>query len=185
MLLGLVVEGKYDAAVYEALVQRIVPRIDLRVRQCHLMEINGICKDLAVVGVGKALIIRDLDKYQPDNLIAKVKRQVNVDGIQLGIAIAIHELESWLLCDVDAVNRVCEKRGRYCDKPIIMAPLPESPDRLLNPKEVLKNHLSKCGIGYTSSVAADIAKYADIAILERESPSFRKFKQILLDLIRE
>lgn len=53
MLLGLVVEGKYDAAVYEALAQRIVPRIDLRVRQCHLMEINGICKDLAVVGVGK------------------------------------------------------------------------------------------------------------------------------------
>lgn len=87
------------------------------------------------------------------------------------LLIIVRELEAWLLADESAVSAVTGKKAtaeRY-------------PEELVDPKERLKRILSEARIFYTAEVARKIAGSARVETLESRCPSFKKFREAVLD----
>lgn len=89
-----------------------------------------------------------------------------------------HELEAWLLADGSAIQRALSKPTR----PAARVGDDKDPERHVNPKEVLSRIFrnNRKSSGYEDVPwAARIIEQADLAKIERRSPSFARLKQTI------
>lgn len=57
----------------------------------------------------------------------------------------------------------------------------QNPEMLVNPKERLEQVLSEAEISYTAEVARKIAAGARLETIESRCPSFKEFREAVLD----
>lgn len=186
---GLIVEGPYDQAMYEALIPRISGGEVVFTRQCGGVarlknHFHVLLRDLEHVVQGgpvdKALVIRDSGGKDPTAIKTEMEERIHgmAFAFPRGVKLCIirRAMESWLLADAEAINTMALARG---GRPIqeVKGALEDIDD----PKGKLKSVLSEARIEYTDRVSAEIASHLRIDRLEYGCPSFRTFKQNVLD----
>jgi len=187
---GIVVEGPYDAAVFGNLIPRILGRnVPVIPRPCYGKD--NLRKDLlthletlvyAVGGrpVEKALVVRDSGGKDPRIIQAELTQKVQERpwGFSHGVHVCIvrRELETWLLADVAAVNRVAEKRGGR-----EVAEVQGALEEIEYPKQRLTELLSEARLEYTEQVCVEIARSLSLDTLSYRCPSFRTFERQVVD----
>jgi hypothetical protein len=130
--------------------------------------------------VDKALVIRDADDKDPSAIETEMERRtqrmeyVFPRGVKL--CVVRREMETWLLADAQAINIVAQNRGGRQIQEV-----QETLEDIHDPKERLTSLLSRAGLDYTDQVCAEIASHLRIDHLEYRCPSFRTFKQNVLD----
>jgi hypothetical protein len=139
----------------------------------------GICSGGRAVE--KALVIRDSGGKDPkiieEGLTRKVQERRWVFSHGVHVCIIRRELETWLLADVaEGVNAVAEKRGGRA-----VAEVQGMLEEIEHPKERLRQLLSEAKLEYTDQVAAEIARLLRLDTLSYRCPSFRAFKQRVVD----
>lgn len=187
---GLIVEGSYDRAMYEALIPRICgenPSFKTRVcngvselRKKFPIYLRNLEEALQGNPVDKALVIRDSGGKDPTAIKTEMEERIHgmAFAFPRGVELCIirRTMETWLLADAEAINTVALARG---GRPIqeVKGALEDIDD----PKGKLKSVLSEARIEYTDRVSAEIASHLRIDRLESGCPSFRTFKQNVLD----
>jgi hypothetical protein len=188
---GIVVEGPFDVAVLPELIPRILGRqVPVIRRPCYGKDnlrknlvVHLETLEYAVEGraVEKALVIRDSGGKDPkiieEELIRKVQERHWAFSQGVHVCIIRREVETWLLADVaEGVNAVAKKRGGRA-----VAEVQGTLEDLEYPKERLKQLLSEAKLEYTDQVCAEIAHSLRLDTLSYRCPSFRTFKQRVLD----
>ncbi len=187
---GLIVEGPYDKPFYERLIKRICsddPEVKIRVCDGvpNLMKLfPGLLRDFEHVmngrPVDKAMVIRD--SQGPDSETPRKKMAEKIQGRKFAFPRGVHvfvvrrEMETWLLADARAINAVSLARGGR-----EVGEVREAPEDIHDPKRQLQSLLSLARIEYTAAVCGEIAVNLNIERLENRCPSFRIFKQTVLD----
>jgi hypothetical protein len=187
---GLIVEGPYDERFYETLIPRICnAELQVVTRPCDgvanlMKQFPVYLKEFEHVlnghPVDKALVIRDAkggDIETPRRLMED-KIQGRKYSLPRGLQLCIvrREMESWLLADTRAINAVAVARGGREVKEV-----QGNPEDVYDPKRELRSILSDARIVYTAPVCAEIASRLNLETLEYRCPSFRTFKQNVLD----
>ena|ERR1017187_10225475 len=119
---GIVVEGPRDVAVYSAIIRRIRPDIEQVVaRPCGGVpaltnKFVAWLKDLQDQHrIDKALVVRDSDREDPLRLEADLSDRLNQAGFRTTFPVHFYAtrcmVETWLLADEQAVNKVALSRG--------------------------------------------------------------------------
>jgi hypothetical protein len=187
---GLIVEGPYDKAIYEALIPRVCrenPSFKTRVcngvselRKKFPIRLRDLEKVLQGNPVDKALVIRDSGGKDPTAI--KTEMEESIHGMAFafprGVKLCIirRTMETWLLADAEAISTVALARGgRQIEE--VQGTLEDIHD----PKERLRSLLSRAGLDYTDQVCAEIASHLRIDHLEYRCPSFRTFRQSVID----
>lgn len=184
---GLIVEGDYDSAVYEAIIQRLSPNAVISTRECagksNLMKkFPGLLKtfeyELAGRPLDMAIVIRDADGRGPEEIEAQMCSKI-VDRpypFALGVKFfAVPQaMEAWLLADVNALNNVSQRRG---GKRVTRSL--DAPENLHDPKESLRRLLSDHKLPYTGALAREIAQEIDFGTLSRKCPRFSAFTELV------
>ncbi len=180
---GLVVEGPYDEAALSELVRKCTSS-EVRVicRPCRsafqlMKQFPGFLEDFRHVDQGfpvdKAIVIRDADRQNPDDLIAKMEARITgrIYPFPRKFLVIVQELEAWLLADEAALSALTGKpQRRILD-----------PEALDDPKERLARILSRARLSYTSEIARRIANASRADVLAARCPSFEKFQAAILD----
>jgi hypothetical protein len=181
---GLVVEGLYDEAVLKELIQKCAStKVEVTSRICNSREnlmkmfptllenFRGIVK--AGTNIDKALVIRDADLKDPEVLINRMQSRISNRTYPFLVKplVAVQKLEAWLLGDESALSTVTGKRVARV----------QNPEKLQDPKERLNKVLSAAKISYTPQVARKIAASVRIETIESRCPSFKEFRQAVLD----
>jgi len=182
-MFGLVVEGNDDEAAIPELVQKCTPsKVKVIGRKCgnkvRLMQrFPGFLQEFRYIKGGpnadKALVIRDADNKDPRELISRMQSKLSNRNYRFPVKllVVVQELETWLLADENAISAVTGKR----------APIVRNPEKLSSPKEKLQKILSGARISYTPEVARKIAASAKVETIESRCPSFKKFREAVLD----
>jgi hypothetical protein len=188
---GVIVEGDYDAGVFEELIRKICPDAhDIKVRVAggcaQLMNtFPSLLRSLEHVSdqggpVEKALVIRDADCRDTAATEAKMRETVARRRFSFPAGVGLHavkqEMETWLLADPEAINSVAASRGGRAT-PRVPGPLEE----LQDPKQKLLNVLNRSGLDHTAQVCREIAREIDLTTLRIRCPSFADFEQKVLD----
>lgn len=180
---GLVVEGNDDKTALTELIQKCARTgVDVVSRTCggkaQLMKMfPAFLTDFRHIksgaNVDKALVMRDADQKDPVELIKNMHGKINNRNyvFPVKLLVIVQELEAWLLADETAVSLVTGKT----------TPAIPNPEGLSDPKQRLRNVLSKAKISYTAEIARKIAARAKIEILESRCPSFREFREAVID----
>ena len=180
---GLIVEGSYDEAAIPELIRKSVSsEVNVICRPCgntnQLMKrFAGFLNEFQYVNsgkpVGRALVIRDADQKNPNDLIARMEEKIRgrIYDFPRRLLIAVQEMEAWLLADEEAVSLVTGKRQQRI----------VNPETLDDPKARLKKILSDAGIAYTAEVARKIAANTRLDVLSVRCASFKKFREALTD----
>jgi Domain of unknown function (DUF4276) len=184
LTLGIIVEGVFDGAALPELIRKCCTddiHIETRVSRStsQLMRKGlGFLEEFRHViqgsPVDKALIIRDADGKNPNELVHRLNVTINTRSYPFPVipVIIVQELEAWLLADREALSQVIGKS---------ISEITESLEMLMAPKERLKNILSDANIAYTPEVARKITAATRLEVLEYRCPSFRVFRQALRD----
>lgn len=180
---GLVVEGTYDEAALKELIQKCASEgIEVIGRPCGgkvglMRKFSGYLEEFRYTkegaSVDKALVIRDAENKEPGELKNAMQRKVSSRNYPFPIKLLViaQELEAWLLADENAVSAVTGKK----------ASVVQNPEMLVNPKERLEQVLSEAEISYTAEVARKIAAGARLETIESRCPSFKEFREAVLD----
>jgi len=180
---GLVVEGNDDeTAIAEMIKKCAKTEVKVISRQCGgkaqlMRKFTGFLEDFRHVKAGtkvdKALVIRDADQKNPVQLINDMHGKINNRNypFPVKLLVVVQELEAWLLADETAVSTVT---GRP-------TPTIQNPEGLNDPKQRLNNVLSAARISYTPEIARKIAANANLDVIEARCPSFRVFRQAVID----
>lgn len=189
---GVIVEGDYDAGVYEELIQKICGgnvRIISRPagNRVELMKkMTGLLRSLEYISVtggpvDKALVIRDADGKNSDALEQEMSARFRSQTFRFPSGIQVHavrqEMETWLLADPAAIDWVAKARS-VRDKVGRVRGALESIQR---PSQKLGQLLSSAGLNYTAQVCREIAQAIDLGVLRNLCPSFREFERKVLD----
>jgi len=184
--LGLVVEGTYDGVVFRELIQKCLGgNIDVVIRLCRTKverKFPGFLEEFRYAKgetpVDKALVIRDADNRNPDELIEKMRGKIINRGYPFPVkfCIVVQELETWLLADEKAISKVTQE---YSGKTV--SRVSEPLEAIVDPKERLKQILSGARVDYTREVARKIAAAASLDRIQDRCPSFRSFHQAIQD----
>ena len=182
---GIIVEGAYDSAVYEAFIQKLSPNAPIRPLTCGgktelMKKFPGFLKafefELAGGPVDMAVVIRDADGKNPEEIEAQMASKIA--GRQYPFALGVQffavpqALESWLLADVSALNVVSQRRG---GKRVTKSH--DAPETLYNPKEWLGELLIDHNLDYTAALAREIALEINLDELSKRCPRFRVFSE--------
>ena len=191
LVIGLIVEGHYDAAVLETLARRVAQSpVTLYVRPCGgkarlKQKFPGYLRNFEHVHHGKpvdkALVVCDADQKPPDkvreSLSQRVEHLARPRAGNLHFCIVRQELETWLLADENAINSVASERGGHARVP----PVQEHLESIGDPKTRLHNLLSMAGLVATPAVYQQIASRLDLETLRQRCPSFWEFEQAVRD----
>ena len=187
---GIIVEGQYDAGVYEELIRKICADAQVvKVRETggksQLMRkfpalLHTFEHEMPTGSVDKAMVIRDADCGDAAAIENKMRDSISGRRYSFPGGVGFHavkqETETWLLADPNAINKVAASRG---GKPV--SPVPDSLEDLQDPKEKIRSVLSRSGLNYTPQVCREIAKETDLARLRIRCPSFIAFEQKVID----
>lgn len=185
---GIVIEGNYDeAALIELIKKCLSENIEVMALCCggkdRLMNKFPVYLDsfrYANKGhnVDKALVVRDADGKDPNELLARMKD--NIAGrkylFEVKFVIIVQALETWLLADEEAISRVTRPRsGRT------VSGVNEDLETIIRPKDRLEQMLSEARVAYTDKVAKEIARESDVSRIEYRCPKFGEFRQAVID----
>lgn len=184
---GIVVEGDYDSAVYEVIINKLSPSIPIRFLTCGgrsslMNRFPNLLKvfeyQLAEGPVEMAVVIQDADGRDPEEIEAQMASKIAGRKCPFGLGVQFfavpQAMESWLLADVKALDTVSQRRGgKHVTRSY------DAPETRLRPKEDLRQLLSDHGLIYTPELAREIAREIDLDRLAEACPRFRVFSQLV------
>jgi len=184
---GIIVEGPYDSAFYEAVIQRLSPHACVSARVCDgksnlTRKFPALLKtfehELAGRPLEMAIVIRDADGKNPEEIEAQMRSKIANRDYPFGLGVKFfavpQAMESWLLADVNALNAVSQRRnGKRVTKSH------EAPESLRNPKGWFREFLTNQNVVYTAEVAREIAEELDLNTLSVRCPRFRVFSELV------
>ena len=175
--------------MYEVLIPRICGGQVLATRPCggveQLMKLfRALLRNLEHVAQGgpveKALVIRDSGGKDPAAL--ETEMTARIQGMEYAFPRGIklcavrRTMETWLLSDAQAITTVALSRGgRQVQE------FQGSLEDIEDPKQTLRSVLSSARLEYTATLCAEITSHIRIDHLEYRCPSFRAFRQNVLD----
>lgn len=184
MVFGIVVEGQPDGNVYSALIQRIRSDVEFVLsRPCT--GVSGVRKTFvgwlknfqwhAGYQVGKALVIRDSDRHDPEAAENELARILQQSGFCPTFPVHFHatkcEMETWLLADENAVNIVSQQRGKGAAARAVVG----SPEDVQDAKELFQHMLWQAGLPADPAVYGEVARAVDMERIRLRCPRFRHF----------
>jgi len=184
MNIGIIVEERRDEAAYSELIRKIRDDVErVPAEPCgndiRLMEkFVGWLKHFqwhAEISVDKALVIRDSDCSDP--LVWESKMEQILAQSQFVPSFPVHfyatkcEIETWLLADEDAINRVAHARGKRGSVSRVTTPL----ESHKNAKELFQKVLSTVRLPADPKVYQEIASAASTERIAARCPHFQKF----------
>lgn len=186
---GIVVEGGYDAVALAEIIKKcLLSEIEIIARPCGnksslMRKFPGFLEEFRYANQGthvnKALVIRDADCKDHDELLEKMGSKITSRNypFEVKFIIIVQELETWLLADEEAISRVTQSRfGGTVSR------VNENLESIIQPKEKLERILSDVKVPYyTAEVAREIAKESDLSKIEYRCLSFKKFRQDVID----
>lgn len=185
MRVGVVVEGGKDVPIFEEL----LPKIDSQILRVVARPARGKSRFMAVFPdllwslqhveprgpADKAIVVRDANGDDPAVVEAVMRKRLEERRHPLfPRGVEVHatrrESETWLLADVEAINRVAvSKGGRRVG--VVPGPLEVIPDA----KEVFIRLLSQAGLPYVPEIVREIVREVDLSIVASQCPGFRIF----------
>jgi hypothetical protein len=181
---GLIVEGEYDEAVLTEFTRRCAEG-DIEVIAYRCAQKGSLMKKFPAYlqalqwayqgqAVDKALVIRDADGKNPQELIARMGMSIIGRSYPFPVkfVVIVQELEAWLLADHAALSQVTQRRISAINRPL---------GSIADPKQRLESILSAAGMAYTAEVARQIAATAVLQTIENRCSSFRSFRQAIHD----
>lgn len=189
---GIVVEGDYDIGTYEELIRKICGRgvqVESRVaygRVRLVRKVLGHLKSLehsSIIGgpVDKALVVRDANGRNPAEVEGEIRARIGNRAFPFPRGIGVHavrqEMETWLLADLAAIDKVARARN-VRDR---VRPIRGSLEDMQHPSQKFEEVLSQAGLNYTAQVCREIAREIDLAVLRDRCPSFCEFERKVLD----
>src|SRR5208282_1492633 len=181
MIFGIVVEGPTDAAAYSALIPRIRPAVKrVLSRPCGgksplLQGFVGLLMEFQDWSIDKALVIRDSDCRDPKAVEEKLEQRLRESGFQPPFPLHFYAtscmLDTWLLADEGAVNRVARQRGRTLSAHPVDDPL----EGKRNAKALFRRMLGQARLPADAAVYAAVAAAVDIEQVKRRCPYFQQF----------
>jgi len=184
---GVISEGVYDSAVYEAIIKQLSPGKPIKPLQCGgktelMKKFPGHLKTFKYYfsegPVDMAVVIRDADGKDPEEIEVQMASKIDVGKYPFALGVRFfavpQAMESWLLADVNALNAVSlRRRGKRVTKSY------DAPETLLRPKEDLRRLLTDHGLDYTAELAREIAQEIDLDKLAEACPRFRVFSRLV------
>jgi len=166
---GLVVEDKHTEVIKEIgkkldikpIIRRQRGRINVRKASAFAKELLRSCEKVIILGDADCDERRERERLQRiyEHLPEGLRRSVH-------ICIIVHELESWLLADENAISKVMGKNV----KPV------ENPESIHNAKEYLEGLFEKGG-KKQHLPAEEIAKHVNVEKLREKCASFADFER--------
>lgn len=167
---GLVVEDKHTEAIKEIskklgvkpIIRRQRGRINVRKASAFAEELLRSCEKVIILGDADCNEEGERERLQriygllPEGLRERVH-----------ICIVVHELESWLLADENAISRVLGKNV----KPV------ENPESIHDAKEYLEELFEEVGEKYLTKFGGEIAKHVNVEKLREKCASFADFER--------
>jgi hypothetical protein len=184
MNIGIIVEGERDKAAYSELIRKIRDDVEEALAEpcgndIKLMEnFVGWLKHFqwhAEISVDKALVIRDSDCSDPFVWESKMEQTLAQSHFIPGFPVHFYatkcEIETWLLADENAINRVARNRGKQGAVSTVTVQLESHKDA----KELFRKVLSKVRLPADPKVYEEIANAASIDRIAARCPYFRQF----------
>lgn len=186
MRVGIIVEGTTDTPVFEELIPKIEPqvaRVVIRpaLNKSRLLAVfPELLWDFQFVEPGgpadKVLVIRDSNSDDPGE-VEKAMRQ-RLEGRRyppfrrgLEFHAIRRETETWLLADVEAINRVAVANGG-----LRVDAIPGPLEQIPNAKERFGRLLARAGLPRVPEIVRQITREADLAEIRLQCPGFREFE---------
>jgi len=181
MKFGIIVEGPTDAAAYSRLILRIRPVIENVVsvpcggKSPLGQQFVGFLKEFLDLAIAKALVIRDSDCRDPRAIEERLEQRLHESGFHPSFPVHFHAtscmLETWLLADEGAVNKVAQQRG----KPPSARPVDDPLEGKRDAQALFHRMLSQARLPADPAVYAEVAAVADIDRINRRCPYFQQF----------
>jgi hypothetical protein len=183
---GIIVEGVFDHAVFRELICKIRGEI-LPVRPRVSGGVPNLKKNFPALlddlehahngnPVELVLVIRDSDGGDPQTLEGDLAGRIanREFAFRYGVRFysVVQEMETLLLADAGAINRVAEARNVL--RQAVSRPAKDL-ESIPNPKDYLVDLLTLTGLQYTAQVCREIAIQADLDLVRRYCPSFENF----------
>jgi hypothetical protein len=180
--LGIVAEGlpNTDVIIISELVKKILsydPELYLypgRDKPNVIKKYRDWLEDCRKKNINKALVIVDQDLSCIKIIVEKMQKKI--EGRQYRFPVKYHiierMLETWLLSDEKAISAVVGKNVPRVN---------ENLEDIINPKDKLKEILSRVKATYTPETLRRIAEESDIERIAYRCPGFRRFRQSVLD----
>lgn len=187
MRVGIIVEGRKDIPVFEELVPKIEPAVvrvvvrPARGKPRFLSTFPPLIWTFQYIEPGgpadKVLVIRDANGENPAAIEAAMREYIKgrrFPWFRRGIEFHAtqRETETWLLADVEAINRLAEGHG---GRPV--AAIPGPLESIPNAKERFVDLLGQAGLPYVSEIVREITRAIDLRVLRAQCPSFRSFEE--------
>ncbi len=188
---GLIGEGDKDIAVYRELIIKIcgsttnVATRSAGGRERLFLNLSALLRTLEHAhpigkAVDKALVVRDADGRNPQSIEKRLRDRICNRSFHFTLGIGIHvvvqEMDTWLLADTDAINKVSASLGGRRIQPVR-----DALEQIQDPKAAFQTLLSEARLNYTPEVCRLIAAETDLAVLRRRCPSFVEFERKTLD----
>ncbi len=185
---GIIVEGDYDSAVYDALIRRLTsPEIHIKALVCrgktNLMKefpvlLRALEHEVEGDPVDMAVVIRDADGKNPAEVEAQMQAKIQGRPYPFRLDVRFHAvrnaMDAWLLADVNALNAASERRrGRRITRSL------DSPEDLHDPKDGLRKLLTDHKVTCTPELCREIAQEIDLEVLSRKCPRFSIFADLV------
>lgn len=186
MRVGIIVEGVKDEPVFEELIPKIEPAVvkvvvrPARGKPRFLSVFPKLLWSFQYVEPGgpadKAIVVRDANNDDPAEVEAVMRRRLEnrrYPAFPRGVEFhAIRrETETWLLADVEAINRVAVANGGRRVNPI-----PGPLENISDAKEQFVQLLTQAGLPYVPEVVRQITRDVDLSVLRIHCPRFRRFE---------
>ena len=185
---GIIVEGDYDSAVYDALIRRLTsPEIHIKPLVCrgktNLMKefpvlLRALEHEIEGNPVDMAIVIRDADGKNPEEIEAQMRAKIQGRQYPFHLDVRFHAvrnaMDAWLLADASAINAASQRRhGKRVTRSL------ESPEDLLTPKEGFRKLLTDHKVTCTPELCREIVQETDLQLLSDKCPRFRVFTELV------
>jgi Mor family transcriptional regulator len=185
---GIIVEGTYDSAVYDALIRRLTSLgVHIRALPCEgkanvMKKFPGLLStfkyEIGGNPVDMAIVIVDADGKDPLEVEAKMQEKIQGRSFPFPLNVRFYAvpqaMDTWLLADASAINAAVQRRG---GKPVTKSH--DDPEGLPHPKEWLRKLLTDHHAAYTAELCREIAQTIDLQMLSQKCRRFSAFAELV------
>lgn len=185
---GIIVEGDYDSAVYDAFIRRLTaPDVHIKPLVCRgkanvLKEFPNLLStfkyEIGGDPVDMAIVILDADGKEPSEVEAKMRAKIQGRNYPFRLNVCLYAvpqaMDAWLLADVNAIAAVVQGRG---GKRVTRSH--DDPEGLLDPKVWFRKLLTDHNAAYTAELCREIAQKTDLQVLSERCRRFRVFAELV------